>query len=144
MPARGKELVGPIIGILGSIMLFFGGFLRITFQSNIQAELEFHGLTWADIGVDPLLLTLGMILTISFAILGIIGALLGFIGKRIPGSLLMLLAGSSAAVGMFVPLGLIDTGTLISPIMLSYTYVFLDPYIILLGGILGLALKRKE
>ena len=118
MGAKGKELAGPIVGIIGSTLL-------------IVAAL--FGLISIGLGI---LFVIRIMTTLILGILGLIGAILGFTGKRVPGAVLMLLAGIVAVVGMFIPIGIYYL-----PITLVYTFFFVDPFLVLIGGILGLALK---
>ncbi|MFX0033352.1 MAG: hypothetical protein ACFE8E_06045 [Candidatus Hodarchaeota archaeon] len=120
MGAKGKELAGPIVGIIGSSLL-------------IVAAL--FGLITIGLGM---LFVIRIMTTLILGILGLIGAILGFAGKRVPGAVLMLLAGIVAVIGMFIPIGLY-LGYI--PVTLVYTFFFVDPFILLVGGILGLALK---
>ena len=98
-------------------------------------------MTWADIGFNPVLLYLQMILTIVLGLLGLIGAILAFVGKKI-GVYLMLIFGIVATVGMFVPIGNISI-IIPFPVTLSASLFIVDPILLLLGGIFGLILKQE-
>ncbi|MFX0026374.1 MAG: hypothetical protein ACFE8M_08150 [Candidatus Hermodarchaeota archaeon] len=144
MAAKGKALVGPIIGIIGSAILLIAAFIAFGAQAVVQQQLTLLGITWADIGVDPMIFTLRSVLTLVFALLGLIGAIIGFLGKRI-GAILMLIGGIVAVVGLFIPIGAVDLSSyipgMVIPIPLTYSMFWVDPFIILVGGILGLVLK---
>jgi hypothetical protein len=75
-------------------------------------------------------------LTLVFGLFGLIGAILGLVGKKI-GAILMLIFGILASVFMFIN---IPNGPILQP--LSGAFLFIDPFLLLLGGILGLALKE--
>jgi hypothetical protein len=121
MAAEGKELAGPIIGLIGSILLLISGFL--TFVGSLVA-----------IGFLS-------ILTLLIGVVGIIGASIGLGGKKDPEPVLMLIAGLVGVIGMFIPI------TIFTPyyrqVMLVYPFIFIDPFLVLLGGILGLLLFKK-
>jgi len=119
MGAKGKELAGPIVGIIGSTLLIVAALFGLI-----------------TIGLD-ILFVIRIMTTLILGILGLIGAILGFAGKRVPGAVLMLLAGIVAVVGTFIPIGFYG----FLPITLVYTFFFVDPFLVLIGGILGLALK---
>jgi hypothetical protein len=80
-----------------------------------------------------------VIFTVLWGVIGIIGALLAFQGKRI-GNILAIVGGALALIGLFIPLGIINTGVPV-PVFLSYSLLFIDIILMLLGGILGLILK---
>ncbi|MFX1574960.1 MAG: hypothetical protein ACFFB0_19660 [Promethearchaeota archaeon] len=144
---KGKLLVGPILGIIGGGLLLIVGFLSFGVQAGVEPTLALLTLTWGDVGFDPILFTISSILTLVFAALAIIGAILGFVGKRVPGGALMLIGGIGAVVGYFVPVGVIDLPLPYPdvPISLVYPGLFWVPgFLILISGILGLALKAKS
>jgi len=136
---KGKALVGPILGVIGATLLVIAGFVGFGAQALIAALIS--PLTFADIGLDPTLLTMNSVLTLVWGLLGLIGAILAFTGKKI-GVYLMLIFGLIATVGMFVPIG--SYTIIISiPINMNSSMFFVDPVLLLLGGILGLALKGE-
>ena len=96
---------GPVLGLIGSIMLLIAGVISI-FISGIIV----------------------IVLTIIFAILGLIGASMGFSGKKSAGGALLLVAAILALI--FPWLGLS-----------AHLIFFIDPILMLIGGILTLALK---
>ena len=101
---KGKALVGPILGVIGATLLTVAGFIGFGLMATLQALLATYGLTWADVGLDPSLLNVSAILTLVWGLLGLIGAILAFLGKKI-GVYLMLIFGLIATVGMFIPIG---------------------------------------
>lgn len=139
MVVGGKAKVGPILGLVGSALLLIAGFIAFGVQALLEATM--FPLTWADIGMDPMILTVRAVLTVIFALVALIGAILGLLGKKI-GVILMLIFGIITTVGMFVPIGTITIGFTTIPVSMNYNMFFIDPILILLGGILGLALKE--
>ncbi len=141
MVVSGKALVGPILGIVGSALLLIAGFMAFATQAEIQILLTGAGLTWADIGFDPLMFMMRGLFTVIFALLGLIGAILAITGKKI-GAILLLIGGIAAVVGLFIPVGTITIGFFSLPVTLVYSFLFVDPFLMLIGGILALALKE--
>ena len=138
---QGKAIVGPILGLIGGLILTVGGFMLFNSIAQIEALLALMAWTWADIGFDPMLFYLQMILTIVWGLLGLTGAILAFQGKKI-GVYLMLIFGIVATVGMFIPIGVMVIIIPI-PVTLNASLFFFDPILVLLGGILGLVLKEE-
>lgn len=134
MVVAGKAKVGPILGIVGGTILTIGGLLLFGYPTII--EVLIYPATLADMGIDATLLMIPAILTLVYGLLGLIGAILGLVGKKI-GVFLMLIFGILACVTMFIT---IPNGTVMQP--LSGAGFFVDPFLLLLGGILGLALKE--
>ena len=141
MVVKGKALVGPILGIVGAALLLIAGFIAFGVQALLEVTLAGAGLTWADVGFDPMILTVRAILTVVWALIGLIGAILALTGKKI-GAILMLIFGLIATVGMFIPIGSMTIGFVTIPVTMNYNMFFVDPILLLLGGILGLALKE--
>ncbi len=103
MEAKGIELVAPIVGIIGSILLLISGI--------------------------PSFSPLDIFVT-NFAVgfLGLIGAIYGLIKNRTYGALIMLISGLIALVAIF-------SATM-------KTFLFVEPILLLIGGILGYILKN--
>ena len=140
MVVAGKAKVGPILGIVGGAMLLIGGIIAFVAIGTLEAYLGGLGMTWADIGLDPTLLYVNFLLTLLWGLIGLIGAILGLVGKKI-GVFLMLIFGIIATVGMFIPIGSY-TILITFPINMNSSLFYVDPILLLLGGILGLALKE--
>ena len=138
---KGKALVGPILGVIGATLLTIAGFIGFGAMATLQVLLSTYGLTWADIGLDPSLLTVNAILTLIWGLVGLIGAILGLVGKKI-GVYLMLIFGLVATVGLFVPIGTISLIIPI-PITLNSSLFIVDPILLFIGGLLGLLLKEE-
>ena len=134
--------VGAILGIIGGSLLLIGGLISFGTVGTIEALLTLNSLTWADIGLNPMFLTINSIMTLTWGILVLLGAIFAMQGKKF-GVYLMLVIGIISVVGMFIP---IATYTLILPfsIPLNGSFLFVDPFLLLVGGILGLTLKEKE
>ena len=134
------KVVSPILGVIGATLLTIAGFLGFGLMATIQALLTTSGLTWADVGFDPSLFTVSAILTLVWGLLGLVGAILAFTGKKM-GVYLMLIAGGIATVGMFIPIGTYTISFVTIAVNMNSSMFFVDPILLLLGGILGLALK---
>lgn len=136
------KVVSPILGIIGATLLTIAGFIGFGLMATLQALLTGSGLTWADVGLDPTLLTVSAILTLVWGLLGLVGAILAFTGKKM-GVYLMLIAGGIATVGMFIPIGTYTITFVTIAVNMNSSMFFVDPILLLLGGILGLALKDE-
>lgn len=136
------KVVSPILGIIGATLLTIAGFIGFGLMATLQALLTGSGLTWADVGLDPTLLTVSAILTLVWGLLGLVGAILAFTGKKM-GVYLMLIAGGIATVGMFIPIGTYTILFVTIAVNMNSSMFFVDPILLLLGGILGLALKDE-
>ena len=136
------KVVSPILGVIGATLLTIAGFLGFGLMATIQAILTGSGLTWADVGFDPSLFTMSAILTLVWGLLGLVGAILAFTGKKM-GVYLMLIAGGIATVGMFIPIGTYTISFVTIAVNMNSSMFFVDPILLLLGGILGLALKDE-
>lgn len=142
MAVKGKALVGPILGLIGGTLLMIGGLLVLGVMGTLEATLALSGLTWVDIGLDPTLFYVNFTMTLLFGIVGLIGAILAMVGKKI-GVYLMLVMGIIAVVGLFIPIGSYTLIFLLVNITLNSSLFFVDPFLLLVGGILGLALKAE-
>jgi len=136
------KVVSPILGVIGATLLTIAGFIGFGLMATLQALLATSGLTWADVGLDPSLLTVSAILTLVWGLLGLLGAILAFTGRKI-GVYLMLIFGLLATAGMFIPIGSYTILLLPIPVNMNSSLFFVDPVLLLLGGILGLALKGE-
>ena len=134
------KVVSPILGIIGATLLTIAGFVAFGVQALLQIAIA--PLTFADIGLDPMLLTVSAILTLVWGLLGLVGAILAFTGKKM-GVYLMLIAGGIATVGMFIPIGTYTLLFVTIAVNMNSSMFFVDPILLLLGGILGLALKDE-
>lgn len=136
------KVVSPILGIIGATLLTIAGFIGFGLMATLQTLLTGSGLTWADVGLDPSLLTVSAIVTLVWGLLGLVGAILAFTGKKM-GVYLMLIAGGIATVGMFIPIGTYTITIIPIAVNMNSSMFFVDPILLLLGGILGLALKDE-
>ena len=132
--------IGPILGVISSVLLLIAGFRGFALQSEIEDALTAAGLTWAAIGFNPWILMTRTILTMLFAAIGLFGTILVFNSKKL-GAYLLLIVGCFAVLGMFIPIGTINFLSTSIPVSLSYSLWFVEPFLMLIGGILTLALK---
>ena len=139
MVVKGKLLVGPVLALVGGIIMLFSGYFVFASIASIEETLALAALSWADAGFSLELMYLRVACTFLWGVMGIIGGIIAIIGKKL-GSVLALIGGLLGVVGMFVPLGTI-TIVIAVPVTLSASFMLLDPIIIVLGGIIGLILK---
>ena len=140
MVVKGKLLVGPILTLLGGLIMFLSAFFVFTNIGLLEEELASAELSWEDVGLAPILLYVRLFFTILWGIVGVTGAILAFGGKRL-GSFLAIVGGILGIIGMLVPLVTITIGFPVI-ISLSASYLFIDAALMLIGGILGLILKE--
>jgi len=120
--------LGMWAGLIGGIMLTITGIVGlIDFGRYITVAI---------------LLFIPYILTLLWGIIALFGAALLYRGN-IMGDYLLIFSGSLAVFGMFWPLAIYELDSGIFIINLSYHFGYVDPFIVLLGGILDL-LVRKE
>jgi len=140
MAVKGKLLVGPILALIGGFIMFAASFFVFQSIAVTEVSLAYMGYSWADVGFSIELMYLRFMCTLLWGVLGVIGGIVAISGKKI-GSIIALLGGILGIVGMFVPLGYITISTPV-PVSLSASFLFLDPILMILGGTLGLILKK--
>lgn len=119
---KGKMLVGPILALIGGILLLIAGLIGLT-----------NPLIQIIIALFPIAV-LSFVMSIILGVLALVGAFMAITGKK-QGNYLTLIAGLVGTIGMFIPL------TIVGP-MFVYTFIFVDPILVLIGGILGVLLKE--
>ena len=143
MIVKNKLIIGPILALIGGIIMLFTSYLVFRGIVSVVENLAIGGLTWEDVGFNPILMYVRLILTIFWGILGIIGAIIAFIGKKL-GSFLVLIGGILGSIGYFVPLGTISMGIgTPSPVFLSGSFFLVDTVIMIIGGLLGIIFVKK-
>ena len=140
MVVKGKLLIGPILALIGGIIMLFSTYLVSESLVAIGVNLSIAGLHWFEVGLYPELMTLGFICTLLWSVLGIIGGIISIFGKK-SGSIIALIVGILGFVGALVPLG---TNLIVTQIPITFTgsFLFIDPILMIFGGILGLTLKE--
>lgn len=116
---KGKLLAGPLVALLGSVLLLIGGILGISLP-----EMQLI------MAVFPILYVT-FILTIILGLIGITGAVLTII-EREKMNYVIIIVGLIAVIGMFIPI------LVVFPLVMSFLYI--DPFLILIGGILSVAI----
>nr|MDO8087635.1 hypothetical protein [Candidatus Sigynarchaeum springense] len=129
--------VGGILALVGGILLAIGGVIALGLMGTLEAMLLMYSMTWADIGLDPNMIYVNFIMTLLFGVLGIIGGAVGM--KKKGGGVLALIIGIVAMVGMFIPIASATIGISAVTIKLNSSLFFVDPVLILVGGIVTLA-----
>ncbi|NVM16881.1 MAG: hypothetical protein HWN80_04140 [Candidatus Lokiarchaeota archaeon] len=140
MVIKGKLLIGPILSLIGGIIFIFSSFLFSEKLIAIGYILSDAGLFHYEVGLYPELLIIGFVCTIVWGALGIIGGSIAIFYKKF-GSVMALNGGILGLIGALIPLGTNIAVTQI-PITLTGSFFFLDPILLILGGILGLVLKK--
>lgn len=141
---KGKLLVGPILALVGGAFMLFSSVFVFASIGITEASLAGAGLTWADVGFPKVLMYVRFGLTLLWGVLGLIGGIISITGKKF-GAILALIGGFMGFVGtiptIYTTLGTI---TIIAPepVSLSASFLFVDPILVLVGGILVLALRN--
>ncbi len=140
MVVKGKLLVGPILALVGGALMLFSSVFVFASIGITEAGLIDGGLTWEDVGFAKELMYVRFGLTLLWGVLGILGGIISITGKKF-GAIFALIGGVMGIAGMIITLGTI---TVVSPVpvSLSASFVFVDPILMLIGGILGLALRN--
>lgn len=129
-----------ILGYIGGIMMLMSGLIFYSEIQQIQSMLRAYGLTIDDlrqIGFEPNLMYTTMIMTIIWGVIALIGAVM-ITKEDENGNILLLISGSLAVIGMFIPIGdWTIPGEVSLTFYLSSSLIFVDPFLILLGGIIG-------
>ncbi|MHA1192117.1 MAG: hypothetical protein ACTSP9_07445 [Promethearchaeota archaeon] len=141
---------GPILGLIGGILLVVGSMLHMLLNSILN--FIFYGLapTEADLGLELTWITVFVTLGIGVASIVISSKMKK--GKlKEKASLILLILGVIAAIGLFIeflPERSIDTGTgmvnTFVAITLTTTLLFIDPYLIIMGGVVDLLAVPPE
>lgn len=118
---KGKLLAGPVVAIVGSVMLMSGGIVGVSIP-EIRVLMTFF----------PILYLI-FVLPIILGVLGITSAVLVIIDKKF-GNYIVIIVGLVAVIGLFIPI------LIIYPLVMSLFYI--DPFLILIGGIIGLVIKE--
>lgn len=123
-----KFKLGYWAGLIGGILLTLTGVIGL---------INFRGF----LGVYDIYL-IPQILTLIWGIIALFGAALLY-NNNIVGDYLLIASGSLAIFGMFFPLFTHDLGSTVYIGYLSYHFGYIDPFLVLIGGIIDL-LVRKE
>jgi len=118
---KGKLLAGPLVAILGSLLLLIGGILGISLP-EMQLVMAFFPILY-----------LTFVLPIILGLIGIAGAILTIIDKQFF-NYAIVIVGLIAVIGMFIPI------LIVFPLVMSFLYI--DPFLILIGGILSVVIRE--
>ena len=119
---KGKLLAGPLVAILGSILLLIGGILGISLP-EMQLVLALFPILYVT-----------FIFPIILGLIGIAGAVLTIIQKKFT-NFVIIIIGLIAVIGIFIPI------FLTFPLVMSFIYI--DPFLILIGGILSVVIQEE-
>ncbi|TFF99020.1 MAG: hypothetical protein EU541_06015 [Promethearchaeota archaeon] len=123
-----KFKLGIYSGLIGGLMLILTGIVNL-----IDLRVLFE--------INPIFI-LPSILTLLWGLIALIGvAILHY--DNIDGDYLLIYSGALAIFCMFFPYLNIQSETLTYIIRLSYTFAFIDPFVILIGGIIDLLVRKQ-
>jgi hypothetical protein len=124
--------VGGILGLVGSVLMLSNGFSTMSFSLYGYPPGPFEFLKYIVGGV-----------TMVIGVFGMSGSVLA-LGDCTYGYIFLLVAGGLGVIGTFIPIRIIDFGSgYLSITYLSTTLIYIDPILMIVGGILGLALADK-
>ncbi|MFX0081865.1 MAG: hypothetical protein ACFE94_08940 [Candidatus Hodarchaeota archaeon] len=118
---KGKLLAALLLALVGSVLLVIGGILGISLP-EMEPILE----------EEPILF-MTFILPIILGLIGIAGAALTIIEKN-DLNYIIIIVGLIAVIGIFIPL--------IDEYPLVMTLLYIDPFLILIGGILSVVINE--
>lgn len=114
---KGKALIGPVVAIIGGLLLLIAGLIGLT-NPIIQLAIA--------LGLG--ILVVPFAIALIFGLLGILAGLAAAIGKE-KANYVAIIIGLIATIGMFIPLFLVSLA-------------YIDPILILVGGVLGIIIKE--
>lgn len=113
---KGKLLIGPVVALIGGLLLLIAGIIGLT-----NPLLQFLMILLP-------LLAVPLVMALIFGLIAMLGAILAMTGKS-KGNYITAIIGIITTIGMFIPL-----------FVISLAYI--DPILILIGGILGIVIKE--
>ena len=125
MAKRGRT-AGGVLSIVGGSLLIITGLILLKIKSTML------------IYSFEIINIIRMIVTISCGVLGIVGGILAVQDSN-TGSILALVGGAIASLGIFICIGTMLVGSITIPVFLIYTFIFIDPFLALSGGITATA-----
>jgi hypothetical protein len=134
-----SSIVGLTLSIVGAILMVISGILGIMSIQQLENLIQGYGLD-RDL-FSPFLdkLMIAVMITLIFGIIGLSMVVLGFLKQKI-GFILISLVGLITVLGLFIrinpPVDL-GSGVVLPPLSLSNSFLLIDPFLILLGGIVG-------
>ncbi|MGV9170945.1 MAG: hypothetical protein ACOC4M_16940 [Promethearchaeia archaeon] len=130
------------LGFIGGAMMLLGGLLYYLSIQDTLSYLSNYGITVEDLrslGIEPNLMYIPMLTTLLCGIFALIGSVMIVKGIK-EGNIVLLITGIVAVVGMFIPVGEWRVeGVQPLTFHLSGSLIFVDPFLVLLGGIIGVA-----
>ncbi len=125
--------VGAILGLVGSVLMLSNGYNVWSFSLCVYPPGPYAFLKYIVGGV-----------TMVIGVFGMSGSVLA-LGDCTYGYIFLLVAGVLGVIGTFIPIRIIDFGSgYLSITYLSTTLIYIDPILMIVGGILGLALADKK
>jgi len=123
-----KFKLGYWAGLIGGVMLVLTGVVTLV---DFRIFWTFN-----------ILFIIPPLLTLLWGILALFGVFLLY-GDNENGDYLLILSGALSIYGMFFPFLIFKSEQITSVVYLSYTFGFIDPFIILFGGIIDFLLRNK-
>ncbi len=140
---------GHIIGFIGAILMVIGGLVSLNRMNQLEQQLVQLGTSFASLGIDIDMINMNFLLTLIFGLIGVVGAIIGLAGKKV-GSIILLGGAILAVVGTFITIApakilTIGMSQLTFPaITLSSSFLMADPYLMLIGGIIGVTSSTQK
>jgi len=122
---KNKLKISEFMAIIGAFMLLFAGLIG---ANNLIIKTIMKDFPW---------IFLAFLMPLILSIFGLLGVILVLLGKKY-GKYFIFIAGLVAVIGMFIPI----FKDLVSSIPLVLTLIYVDPFLLLIGGTLGFILKE--
>ncbi|MFW9938249.1 MAG: hypothetical protein ACFFD5_11420 [Candidatus Thorarchaeota archaeon] len=137
---------GSLLFITGIIAIIFWGFLEGLLPNNSQIIIAFREYVISSGHLNAY--GVSVFLTFMWGIIALIAIKIKQ-KSLLFGNIMLVIVGIIASISMFIPIRsvvLLDLGSdIIIPlpaVKLSMTYIFVDPFLILIGGIIGIYKKN--
>ena len=140
---NGKIKIQGSMITLGGALLIFASILGFFSTIIMEMAMLANGSSWSLLNANPMPFYLNIFITFCLGISGLIGGVLT-LKQRGAGHVLAFIIGLIAIIGLFLPVGLFTIpGIGTTRIYISTSLVYIDPILILMGGLLGLIFKQE-
>jgi len=141
---------GPVLCIIGGICVLIAGLILSDAIYELADTMNTYDIAWTSIGLNPTPYYVSSAMTCLWGVLAIVGGGLVLKGHR-SGCYLALFMGLGAVIGMFIPIfgtQIVRIGNyepiVMDPVYLSGSLFFIDPILILIGGIISTATRNAS
>ncbi|MFX1276625.1 MAG: hypothetical protein ACFFBP_05395 [Promethearchaeota archaeon] len=140
-----QSKIGPIVAMIGAILLSLGGLSVFGILGTLEILILLAGESWTSLGIDHSLLYITGGVTLFLGLGALCGAIISF-KNRLIGGAICIIFGVIAIIGINIPIGVIDLSVIsggIHPIPMNGLGLYIDPFLIIIGGVLCYSLFTK-